>query len=102
MSQARSKYLFFLAHDGHYLLIELITRDFYSKYAMELIIIKMLIDSYFAQSLTKESRLDIQKYFQRRQNNLDELIVKIDRSKYDIMRDTRTSKYIQNLVGNDN
>ena len=69
---------------------------------MELIIIKMLIDSYFAQSLTKESRLDIQKYFQRRQNNLDELIVKIDRSKYDIMRDTRTSKYIQNLVGNDN
>ena len=64
--------------------------------------IKMLIDSYFAQSLTKESRLDIQKYFQRRQNNLDELIVKIDRSKYDIMRDTRTSKYIQNLVGNDN
>ena len=46
---------------------------------MELIIIKMLIDSYFAQSLTKESRLDIQTYFPRRQNNLDELIVKIDR-----------------------
>ena len=39
---------------------------------MELIMIKMLIDSYFAQSLTKESRLDIQTYFPPRQNHFDE------------------------------